>query len=54
MWIIVSLIFAIAALFSGDTNFWIIFGLMIIANNLEYLAIQVKKLQKDEEEKINT
>lgn len=50
MWFIASIIFAIAGLFSGDITFWIVFGLMIIAHNIEYLSIQVKKLQSDKEE----
>lgn len=50
MWFIISLIFAVAALFSGDITFWIVFGMMVVAHNIEYLAIQVKSLQSKEKE----
>lgn len=50
MWFIISLIFAFAALFSGNIQFWIIFALMVVAHNIEHLAIQIKKLHSDEEQ----
>lgn len=42
MWLIISFIFMIAGIVSKDTNLWIVFGLMIIAHEIEYLSIQIK------------
>ena len=50
MWFIVSVIFAIAALFSRNTDFWIVWGLMIIAHNIEWTGLQIKKLKEDADE----
>lgn len=50
MWFIAGIIFAVAALFSGNINFWIVFGLMVVAHNIEYLAVQVKNSQNNKEQ----
>lgn len=50
MWIIISFIFLVAALFSGNTDFWILWGMMIIAHNIEWTGLQIKKLQSDKEQ----
>lgn len=51
MWIIISFIFLIAALISQNAVWWILWGMMIIAHNIEYLGIQVKNLIEQFEKK---
>lgn len=50
MWIIISVIFLVAALFSQNTDFWIVWGMMIISHNIEWVGLQIKKLQSDKEQ----
>ncbi len=44
MWLIIGLIFVFAAIFSGDTTYWIVFALMVMSHNIEWVGIQLKTL----------
>lgn len=44
MWLIISFIFMVAALISQNAVWWILWGLMVIAHNIEYVGVQIKHL----------
>lgn len=54
MWIIISIIFMVAALFSRNTDFWIVWGMMIIAHNIEWAGLQIKKIREDKNGNMGT
>ena len=46
MWIIVSFIFLVAALFSQNSVWWIVWAMMIISHNLELIAAEIRNKHK--------
>ena len=50
MWIIISFIFLVAALFSQNTDFWILWAMMIIAHNIEWVGLQIRKFHDNKEQ----
>lgn len=53
MWILVAIVFAICAIICNRDIYWVVFGMLVVAHNIEYLAIQLKKLL-DEKKKEQT